>query len=122
MNIDQEIIQYFKKSELKNIQYLEDNYTYYFILSGSLDLEFAHSLEMLLSNFIENQSSLKNLIVDLKEISYISSTGVGVLSSLLIQATKRNISFKLKDIQPKVKVVFELLGLLSFFEEIKTDE
>lgn len=122
MNIDQEVLQYFKKSELKNIQYLEDNYAYYFILSGSLDLEFAHGLEMLLSKFIENQSSLKNLIVDLKEISYISSTGVGVLSSLLVQATKRNISFKLKNIQPKVKVVFELLGLLSFFEEIKTNE
>jgi len=77
---------------------------------------------MLLSNFIDNQSTLKNLLVDLREISYISSTGVGVLSSLLVQATKRNIIFKLKNIQPKVKVVFELLGLLSFFDEIETDE
>jgi len=56
------------------------------------------------------------LIVDMNGVSYISSTGIGALTNVMVKAKKREIALMLRSIQPKVRSVFELLGVLSFFE------
>jgi anti-anti-sigma factor len=55
------------------------------------------------------------LTVELGHLIYISSSGVGLLTSLLMEARKKQIDFRLGDINPKAEVILKLLGVLSFF-------
>ena len=71
---------------------------------------------------VDKQDGLTAIIVDLEHVNYISSTGVGALAAAMISARKRDLPFKLRNIQPKVRSVFELLGLMKFFEEARTNE
>ncbi|MFA6505264.1 MAG: STAS domain-containing protein [Treponemataceae bacterium] len=91
-------------------------------LTGSLDLQYSRDLQNLLLWLVDKQDGLTAIIVDLEHVNYISSTGVGALAAAMISARKRDLPFKLRNIQPKVRSVFELLGLMKFFEEARTNE
>jgi len=86
-------------------------------ISASLDLSFSRQLQKLLSAVIDCLGRDKDLTVDLEHVPYISSTGVGALSDALINARNRNINLYLAHLQPKVRAVFEILGLMAFFKE-----
>ena len=92
------------------------------ILTGSLDLECSRRLQDLLSWIIENQAGQSRLVVDLEHVNYISSTGVGALTIALTAARKRNTRFLLRNLQPKVRAIFQLLGLMDYFDEAGTDD
>jgi anti-sigma B factor antagonist len=55
------------------------------------------------------------LILDLSSVSFISSTGVGALVSLLKLARQRNGDVILQSVQPRVYEVLQLLGFSQFF-------
>src|SRR5690625_2932976 len=57
-----------------------------------------------------------HLIVDLEEVRFIDSSGLGALLSGHKSATLRNGSFKLCNLQPQVQSMFELTRLHRVFD------
>lgn len=78
----------------------------------------------LLMSFLEkviNQSIETQLIIfDLEGINYLSSTGIGAFSRLLILCQEKNIRLRLCSIPPKIRSVFDLLGFSQFFDIYST--
>jgi anti-sigma B factor antagonist len=58
----------------------------------------------------------KNLLVDLKEVRFIDSSGLGALVSGFKNATSHHGTMKLSSLQPQVKSMFELTRLHRVFE------
>jgi anti-anti-sigma factor len=117
MDISQGIERFFKKDSTMSVKVVQDSRGLVIVLVGSLDLECSAALQNLLLWVIEQLSATVRLIVDLEHVSYISSTGVGALAIALTTAIKCNRRFMLRNLQPKVRAVFQLLGLMNFFEE-----
>lgn len=67
----------------------------------------------MLSLFEENRI---NLLVDLKEVRFVDSSGLGALVSGFKNASARNGNLKLCGLQPQVKSMFELTRLHRVFE------
>ena len=57
----------------------------------------------------------RNLVLDLGDIRYINSAGLSYLVTLSDAMTGRGGGLHLANAQPKVKVVFDLMGVTSFF-------
>jgi anti-anti-sigma factor len=55
------------------------------------------------------------LVFELSGLSYISSTGIGALTSLLPTAAAHSVQVCLHGASPSIKKVFDSLGFVSFF-------
>ena len=62
------------------------------------------------------ESGMKDLLVDLKEVRFIDSSGLGVLVSGFKNAATHQGSIKLCSLQTQVKSMFELTRLHRVFE------
>ncbi|MBV8878680.1 MAG: STAS domain-containing protein [Planctomycetaceae bacterium] len=62
----------------------------------------------------------RTLVLDLGEIRYINSAGLSYLVNLSDQLNARGGALLLANAQPKVKVVFDLMGVGQFFKLHKT--
>ena len=83
-------------------------------VGGRLDTTTAPQLEKTIN---ENINNTKNLILDLKELQYISSAGLRVL--LITQKKMQNISsMKVKNVCEEIMEIFEMTG----FTDILTIE
>ena len=67
----------------------------------------------MLSLFDEGKN---NLVVDLKDVRFVDSSGLGSLVSGFKNASARNGNLKLSGLQPQVKSMFELTRLHRVFE------
>lgn len=70
------------------------------------------------SSSIELDNALKTaaasylkILIDLSQLEYISSAGLGVFISYLEELKKNHVKLVIYGLQPKVKEVFEILGL-----------
>lgn len=66
------------------------------------------------------ESGTKDLLVDLKEVRFVDSSGLGVLISGYKNASTRQGSIKLCSLQAQVKSMFELTRLHRVFDIYKT--
>jgi len=66
------------------------------------------------------ESGTKNLLVDLKEVRFIDSSGLGVLVSGFKNASTHQGSIKLCSLQTQVKSMFELTRLHRVFDIYQT--
>jgi len=66
------------------------------------------------------ESGTKNLLVDLKEVRFIDSSGLGVLVSGFKNASTHLGSIKLCSLQTQVKSMFELTRLHRVFDIYQT--
>ena len=66
------------------------------------------------------ESGTKNLLVDLKEVRFIDSSGLGVLVSGFKNASTHQGSIKLCSLQNQVKSMFELTRLHRVFDIYQT--
>jgi len=112
---------FFKKNPCMAVTLMEDSSGVILRLKGSLDMETSMALQELLLHVIDTMSGHMRLLVDLHDVNYVPSSGVGALTIALTMARKRYIRLQLGGIQPKVKSVIELLGFMSFFEEVNID-
>jgi len=83
-------------------------------------LETANSIHFLdyMTKLIDSSPSGCDLILEMSELFYVSSTGIGAFTTILVNSKKRNIKLFIKNMQPKVMSVLELLGFTVFFNFI----
>jgi anti-sigma B factor antagonist len=87
---------------------------------GYLDTANSHLFGKIIMRGFQEEAA--GLALEIHNLQYISSTGVGVLSSILVESKKRGQPFCLVGMQEKVQKVFRLLGFEKFFQTFKTLE
>jgi anti-sigma B factor antagonist len=88
-------------------------------LKGYLDAHTAPRLEEALQGLVDTQRF--NIIVNCRDLSYISSAGLGVFMAFIEDVRKNKGDIKLTNMSPKVYNVFDLLGFPLLYE-ILVDE
>jgi anti-sigma B factor antagonist len=89
-------------------------------LKGYLDAHTAPELENVLQKLIEEKKF--NIVVNCKDLSYISSAGLGVFMAYIEDVRKNRGDIKLTNMSPKVYNVFDLLGFPILYEIYKDEQ
>ncbi|MBI3271799.1 MAG: anti-sigma factor antagonist [Planctomycetes bacterium] len=84
------------------------------VLSGAIDAK-------TVPGFQENLNKLKDagvirFVLDMENVKYVNSTGLGYLVNLADNVDPQGGAIALVRVHPKVKVVFDMLGLNAFFK------
>ncbi len=82
-------------------------------INGEVDVSNANDLRAKLDEVLEgiDPESATNVTIDIAEVPYIDSTGIGVLVGTVQRASKRGLALALKNPQRNVARVLGLLGL-----------
>ncbi len=89
-------------------------------LKGYLDAHTAPILENTFSNLIEK--SKYSIVVNFKDLSYISSAGLGVFMAFIEKIRDNSGDIKLTTMSDKVFNIFDLLGFPLLYEIYKSEE
>jgi anti-sigma B factor antagonist len=89
-------------------------------IQGSIDPRNLSSLETVLGSATGRR--FRTVILNLAEVRYINSAGLAYLVNLSDGLAARGGSHHLANYQPKVKVVFDLMGVSEFFKLYKSVE
>ncbi|HEV3028774.1 MAG TPA: STAS domain-containing protein [Planctomycetota bacterium] len=87
-------------------------------LAGAIDPRSISSLQEVVT--APNRKGIRLLVLDLGEIRYINSAGLAYLVNLGDALAARRGILLLAGAQPKVKVVFDLMGVSQFFKVYKS--
>jgi anti-sigma B factor antagonist len=87
----------------------EENIIY---LSGELDLSAASELAAVLDSVVSLGD--QSLTLDLKELRYIDSTGIGLIVSVLKVRTAMGASFRIQHIPARIQRLFEITGVARY--------
>ncbi|HQR40139.1 MAG TPA: STAS domain-containing protein [Blastocatellia bacterium] len=87
---------------------------------GFLDAHTAPEFESELQKAIE--SGRVQIVVNCKDLDYISSAGLGVFMGCIEQVRELGGDIKISNLLPKVYHVFELLGFHQLYDLIGTEE
>lgn len=89
-------------------------------LKGYLD---AHTAPVLENNFVSLiDKSRFQIVVDFKELAYISSAGLGVFMAYIEKIRDNNGDIKLSGMNEKVFNIFDLLGFPLLYEIFKSED
>ncbi|HUN66273.1 MAG TPA: STAS domain-containing protein [Bacteroidota bacterium] len=88
-------------------------------LKGYLDAHTAPELEKAFQGLLDTKKF--NIIVNCRDLTYISSAGLGVFMAYIEDVRKNQGDIKLSNMSPKVYNVFDLLGFPLLYD-ITTDE
>ena len=97
--------------ERESVQVLE--------LKGYLDAHTAPKLEEVLQGLLK--SARYNIVVNCRELSYISSAGLGVFMAFIEDVRKHKGDIKLTNMTAKVYNVFDLLGFPLLYDIMKDE-
>lgn len=89
-------------------------------LAGFLDAHTAPKFEDELLDLIKEERT--NIIVNLKDLDYISSAGLGVFMGFIEEIREKGGDIKLSNMSPKVYKVFDLLGFPALYEIYDDEE
>jgi anti-sigma B factor antagonist len=89
-------------------------------VGGEIELNNAAQLRAMLVD--SDQSDQVGLVIDLSGVTFIDSTGIGVLVGALKRAREHGQSFVLASPQRRVRRIFEITGLLGVFSLCETVE
>jgi len=89
-------------------------------LKGYLD---AHTTPILEDSFqrLLNEKKYK-IIVNCKELTYISSAGLGVFMAFIEDVRANNGDIKMSDMNQKVYNIFDLLGFPMLYDIVQTED
>lgn len=82
-------------------------------LNGSLDIYTSLDLKTKIEETVETYQ--KALIIDLTNVEYVDSSGIGTLIKGLNITKEKDVAFAIVGVQPSIEKVFKVAGLLSFF-------
>src|SRR5512137_1578479 len=88
-------------------------------LKGYLDAHTAPRLEEAFQNLVNGRRF--NIVVNCKDLSYISSAGLGVFMAFIEDVRKNKGDIKLSNMSAKVYNVFDLLGFPLLYEIFKDE-
>ncbi len=88
--------------------------------SGDLDLGVADHLRETLEDTL-NQGQVRNLIFNLAKVSFVDSSGLGVLLGRYRRVTKNGGRVFIVSPQPQVRKVLDLSGLLRIMNEFPSE-
>jgi anti-anti-sigma factor len=81
-------------------------------LKGELDLSQAAEMRSVIDPLVAETS--KALTLNLRDLSYIDSTGIGVIVSILKARDVLKAPFHVEAIPPKIQRLFDITGLTPF--------
>jgi anti-anti-sigma factor len=80
---------------------------------GKLTFEHAPQLRNKVRTLIPDE---KRIILDLKEVPFMDSSGLGALVTLYVSARTRNCKIELINVSPALRSLLGMTNLLSLFE------
>jgi anti-sigma B factor antagonist len=83
--------------------------------AGEIDIATAPALLRVLAEATGQARSGEVAVLDLTEVSFLNSTGLGALVAARRDAEGRGVSWRLCGLQPAVQRVLELTGILGLF-------
>ncbi len=89
-------------------------------LKGYLDAHTAPKLEEAFQNLLKSERY--NIVVNCRDLSYISSAGLGVFMAFIEDVRKHRGDIKLSNMTPKVFNVFDLLGFPLLYDIVKDEQ
>lgn len=89
-------------------------------VEGEIDLDTVGTLRQRLAELQER--GIDRLVLDLAETRYVNSSALAVLVKFAESFRERGGGVALVRVTPRVKLVFEMLGLLVFFKFFDTVE
>ncbi len=89
-------------------------------LKGYLDAHTAPDLETAFQKLLNDRKF--NIVVNCRDLSYISSAGLGVFMAYIEDVRKNKGDIKLTNMSPKVYNVFDLLGFPILYEIYKDEK
>jgi len=89
-------------------------------LKGYLDAHTAADLEGAFQKLIDDRKF--NIVVNCKDLTYISSAGLGVFMAFIEDVRKNAGDIKLSNMSPKVYNVFDLLGFPLLYDIAKDEQ
>lgn len=89
-------------------------------IDGELDASSCEVLDESIQQVVSNKET--KILVDCKQLSYISSAGLGVFMSYLQDFNKDNIRMVLFNLNPEVREVFRILGLDNLIKIVTNKE
>lgn len=89
-------------------------------LKGYLDAHTAPDFENAIQKIINNKQY--NIIVNCKNLSYISSAGLGVFMAYIEEVRKNKGDIKITNTSSKIYNVFDILGFPLLYEITNTEE
>jgi anti-anti-sigma factor len=101
-----------------NITVKDNEDELYIKLNGYLDTRNSGGFMKYIIGILD-KISIKQLVIDVEGVEYISSTGAGSFTAIFIETKKRNIDFKIKNPNEKFLYVIKILGFESYLSIIK---
>lgn len=89
-------------------------------LSGELDLSVAPDFRLVMEPLVGNSEI--DLIVNMKELTYIDSTGIGILLSILKARHGMKANFAVEEVPPQIQKLFDMTGIAKFFQSQKNSQ
>ena len=90
------------------------DFVYTVQLKGSIDSETSPQLQEELGEIIDDKT--KAVVLDMKGVEYISSSGISTVLVAKKKLTERNASFAIINLQPQIKKVFEVMKILPMID------
>lgn len=82
-------------------------------LSGELDLSVAPDFRLVMEPLVGDAGL--DLVINLKELRYIDSTGIGILLSILKARHGMEAKFVVEEVPPQIQKLFDMTGIAKFF-------
>ncbi|TDF95512.1 STAS domain-containing protein [Paenibacillus piri] len=98
-------------------QLLPDSHVLF--LKGELDLSKAAELRAAADPYVAETD--RKLVINLKDLQYIDSTGIGVILSLLKARHVLKAPIDVEEIPPKIQRLFDMTGLSGFIQQTAKD-
>lgn len=94
---------------------LSENFVVTIYLEGYLDSINSSKIIEFFNSTLSSCKGTKKVILDLMKLTYVSSTGIGAFTALLMSCKKQSIDLELIHVSSKIMDVITLLGFSSFF-------
>ena len=101
-----------------NIKCLVKDECIYAELFGELDEYSAEYVRIALDNMLDSANGAKKLILDFSGVSFMDSTGIGVLLGRYNKFSKSDISIYIKNPTSYVNRIFEMTGIYQIIPKV----
>lgn len=85
-------------------------------ISKALTAATVDSFRDQLSSWQEAERDIKNYVIDLEQVDFMDSAGLGTLIAVLKRVTERGGDMKIANLQKKPRMVFEITRAYKVFE------